>query len=513
MVRDLVAGIDSSTQSCTVALRRLADGAIIAQAQAPHPPTTPPVSEQRPEAWWSALESALGQLRELIFRVAAISAGAQGHGLVLLDDSDRSIRPAKLWNDTESAPDAERLIALLPAAEWARRTGSVPGPALTVSKLAWTERNFPGLVADARRIMLPFDYLVFRLSGQAVTERGGASGAGYFNPFEDRWEIDLADLVVAGVNWQAKFPEIVASNARAGVVSDSAGLAGLAGAVVGAGTGDNMSAALGLDVREGDTVISLGTSGTIYGRSPVGVSDPTGAINGYADATGAFLPMVTTLNAAKVTDAFRRLIGVSFDAFDELALSAPLGSEGLVLIPYLDGERTPNLPDGTGTLLGLRSDVSRAALARAAVEGVLCGLLEGGDILARHGVPRDGRLILTGGAARSRAYRQALADLTGRAVWICPMVETAAAGAAVQAAAALLNAKTDEIASAWAPALEVGAEPDLAAAAEAQAARAAYRDAVARAPRKDRTNAGVRSPDVARSSQSPFAAEAGVVHV
>jgi xylulokinase len=514
MVRDLVAGIDSSTQSCTVVLRRLANGALVAQAQAPHPSTTPPISEQRPEAWWRALVSALDPLRENVPRVAAISVGGQGHGLVLLDDEDRSLRPAKLWNDTESAPDAERLLALLPAAEWARRTGSVPAPALTVSKLAWTERNLPGLVASARRVMLPFDYLVYRLSGCAATERGGASGTGYFNPFEDRWETDLAELAVAGVDWGTKLPEVIGSGERAGVVRESAGLSGLEGAVVGAGTGDNMSAALGLGVREGDTVISLGTSGTIYGRSPVGVRDATGAINSYADASGAFLPMVTTLNAAKVTDAFRRLLGASFDTFDELALSAPLGADGLVLLPYLDGERTPNLPDATGTLIGMRSDVSRAALARAAVEGVLCGLLEGGDILAHYGVPRDGRLILTGGAARSRAYRQALADLTGRAVWVCPTVETAAAGAAVQAAAAFLNARTAEIASAWAPALEVGAEPDPSAAAPAVALRRAYREAAADAARRraEASSADRWSAPPAPSSRL-FALEAGVDHV
>jgi xylulokinase len=483
MARDLAAGVDSSTQSCTVVLRRLDDGTLVAEARAPHPPTTPPVSEQNPEAWWSALEACLGQLRGHLSRIAAISVGGQGHGLVLLDGESRPIRPAKLWNDTESAPAAERLLSLLPAAEWARRTGSVPGPALTVSKLAWTERNHPGLVARARLVMLPFDYIVYRLSGRAVTERGGSSGSGYFNPFENRWETDLADLAVSGVDWRAKLPEIIASDGRAGFVGEALG--DLAGAVVGAGTGDNMTAALGLDMREGDTVISLGTSGTIYGRSAVGVCDPTGAINGYADAAGGFLPMVTTLNAAKVTDAFRRLLGISFDAFDDLALSAPAGSGGLVLLPYLDGERTPNLPAATGVLRGLRSDVTRAAVARAAVEGVLCGLLEGGDILASHGVRNDARLILTGGAARSRSYRQVLADLTGRTVWTCPLAETAAAGAAVQAAAALMNASTDEVAAAWAPALEVGAEPSSAAAARAAATRRAYRQAAAQAARPE----------------------------
>jgi xylulokinase len=266
-------------------------------------------------------------------------------------------------------------------------------------------------------------------------------------------------------------------------VRESAGLGELGGAAVGAGTGDNMSAALGLWVSEGDTVISLGTSGTIYGRSLAGVCDPSGSINGYADAAGAFLPMVTTLNATKVTDVFRRLLNVSYEEFDELALSAPPGADGLALVPYLEGERTPNLPTAAGALHGLRTIATRAAFARAAVEGVLCSLLEGGDILARHGVAANGRLILTGGGARARSYRQVLADLTGRTVWICPTTETAAAGAAVQAAAALTNAPIAEIAAAWAPALEIGAEPQPKAAAPADAVRQAYRDAAAEAMR------------------------------
>ena len=476
MARDLVAGIDSSTQSCTVMLRRLADGEPVAEARAPHPATFPPVSEQDPRDWWTALLACFGALREHLGRVAAVSVGGQGHGLVLLDDHDEPLRPAKLWNDTEAAPDAERLLAALPAAAWVARTGSIPGPALTVSKLAWTERVHPGLVARARRILLPFDYLVYRLCGHAVTERGGASGTGYFDPFQNHWDTALADFAVPGLDWPSRLPAIIASDARAGEVRADAALGELAGAVVGAGTGDNMAAALGLAIEPGDTVISLGTSGTLYGVAPTGVRDPSGAINGYADATGAFLPMVTTLNAAKVTDTIRRLLGADYEAFDDLALSAPPGSGGLVLVPYLDGERTPNLPEASGQLHGLRTSATRADFARAAVEGVLCGLLEGGDILKRCGLPDGGRLILTGGAARSRAFRQVLADLTGRTVWTSPTVEMAAAGAAVQAAAALTGRPVMEIARAWASPLEAVATPRPSA---ASAVREAYRQAAA----------------------------------
>ena len=198
MARTLVAGVDSSTQSSTVVLRRLADGKIVGEARAPHPPTTPPRSEQDPASWWNALMEALKQLQPQLDQVAAISVGGQGHGLVLLGEDNVALRPAKLWNDTEPAPDAARLRELLPPADWAKRTGSVPGPALTVSKLAWTERCYPGLVGRAAHVLLPFDYIVYRLSGNKVTERGGCSGTGYFNPFSNRWDLELAGLATSG---------------------------------------------------------------------------------------------------------------------------------------------------------------------------------------------------------------------------------------------------------------------------------------------------------------------------
>jgi xylulokinase len=476
MVRDLVAGIDSSTQSCTVMLRRLDDGAVTALARAPHPPVYPPISEQDPQAWWDALLECLKQLQPFLGRIAAISVGGQGHGLVLLESEDRALRPAKLWNDTEAAPDAEHLLTLLPAEEWARETGSIPSPALTVSKLAWTERTHPGLVAQARRIMLPFDYLVYRMGGRAVTERGGSSGTGYFNPVRNVWAPHLFNLAVPGVDSRAVLPEIIDSGARAGAVS---AMGDLNGAIVGAGSGDNMTAALGLGIREGDTVISLGTSGCVYGVTTKFVSDALGEINGYADATGAFLPMITTLNAARVTDTFRKLLGLTTYRFDELALSAPPGALGLRLVPYLDGERCPNLPNATGLMTGLRTGMGQELFARAAVEGVLCNLLEGYGLLAARGVKGDGRLIVTGGAGKSRAFRQILADLSGRSIWTSAVEETAAAGAAVQAAAALLGAPVAEIAARWAPELTCVAEPNPAASTSADSIRAAYRAAAA----------------------------------
>ena len=219
-------------------------------------------------------------------------------------------------------------------------------------------------------------------------------------------------------------------------------------AIVAPGTGDNMAAAIGVGLRPGDVAISIGTSGTVYTVSEGPTADPTGAVAGFADATGRFLPLVCTLNATKVTDAVRRLLGVDLASFDDLVLDAPPGAGGLTLLPYLDGERTPNRPDATGVLAGLRSDVGRADVARAAVEGVVCGLLDGLDALSAL-APCDGRLVLVGGGARSAAYRRVLADLAGREVVVPRADEHVAAGACVQAAAVLTAADPTDIAERW----------------------------------------------------------------
>ena len=326
--------------------------------------------------------------------------------------------------------------------------------------------------------MLPADYLIYRLGGRAVTERGGASGTGYFEPVANRWDLVLAELAAPDLPWDRLVPTVVASGDAVSEALLLPGLEPLAGAVVGAGSGDNMTAALGLGIEEGDTVISLGTSGTAYTVSRAQVTDVTGTINGYADATGRFMPMITTLNAAKVTDFFRRLLGVDTQRFDAMSLAAEPGSGGVVIVPYLDGERTPNLPHASGQVTGLRGNTTPGQIGRAAIEGVLCSLLEGRDLLRAAGARMDGRLILTGGAARSHAYQQILADLSGETVYLSEAAEAAAAGAAVQAAAALTGRPTEAIARDWAPDLVRAADPTPGA--DAAAVRSAYREAAAR---------------------------------
>lgn len=465
-VTGTVIGVDSSTQSVTVEVRDLDDGTLVSAERRRHPVTTPPRSEVDPDAWWTALGQGLDGAAA---QADAISVAAQQHGMVVVGSDDRPLRPAKLWNDTESAPQAAALVDQLGAAVWARRCGSVPVAALTITKLAWLARHEPAIHARIARVLLPHDWLTLQLTGNAVTDRGDASGTGYWSP-DGGWQSDLLGLV--GLETSA-CPTVLGPIEPAGSFH---------GAVVGPGTGDNMAAALGLGLGPGDVAVSIGTSGVVSVVADTPTADASGAVSGFADATGRFLPLVCTLNAAKVTDAVARLLGVDHDELDALALGAPPGANGTVVVPYFDGERTPNLPDATGSIVGLRSDVSREGLARAAFEGVTCGLIDALDALTEAGVTTTaGRLLLVGGGARSAAYPKILASLTGRAVTVVDTVEPVAVGACVQAAAVRTGASLPEIASRWGLGSGTIVEPDSVDADEVLAAyRAAATDVAGR---------------------------------
>ncbi len=384
--------------------------------------------------------------------MVAVAVAAQQHGLVVLDGQGEVLRPAKLWNDTEAAEDSDRLVARLGATKWAEACGSVPVPAFTIAKLSWLRRCEPDTFARIGHVLLPHDWLTHCLTNRFVTDRGDASGTGYWSPRGDRYRIDLLELVDSDKDWAGALPTVLGPWDQAGsLTAEAANTLGLpVGTPVAAGTGDNMAGALGTGLRPGEVAISVGTSGTVFAPSEQPVQDPTGAIAGFADATGRYLPLVCTLNATLVTAAISRLLSVDHSGLDDLALAAPSGCDGLVLVPYLVGERTPNRPNATGTLEGIRSDVSRELLARAAFEGVVCSLLEGLDALEAAGVPtRTGRLVLLGGGARSSAYRQILATLASRPVTIPYDNEIVSAGAAVQAAVLATGSGPTEVAEAW----------------------------------------------------------------
>ena len=442
----LVAGVDSSTQSCKVEVRDLDSGEIVAVGRGAHPPTSPPRSEQDPTAWWDALVQAFAEVGPTVAReVAAIGVGGQQHGLVVLDDHGDPLRPAKLWNDTESAPQAAELVDAIGADAWASSIGSVPVAAFTITKLAWLVAHEPDTVAAAAAVMLPHDYLNLRLTGVHATDRGDASGSGWFDPVSNEVSVDLLALVGGRSDWANLVPRVVGPRDVLGTITGNAAAAlGVpAGIPVGPGSGDNMAAALGLGLQPGDAALSLGTSGVVYAASPTPTTDPSGAVAGFADATGAYLPLVCTLNATKVTDTVARWLGLGQQAFADAALASSSGANGVKLTPYFDGERTPNLPDAAGTFDGLRNDTTPADLARAAHEGVLRGLLFGLDALADAGASVAGRLHLIGGGAKSPAYRQILADLHGAPIRVPDADETVATGGAVQAAAVLGRSFTE----------------------------------------------------------------------
>jgi xylulokinase len=439
----LVLGVDSSTQSTKVEVRDAETGALVGEGRAAHPPTTPPRSEQHPRDWWRAFEQAVAQAD--VRDIAAVAVAGQQHGMVVLDEHDEVVRPAKLWNDTESAPDADWLVAQLGSAgAWAHACGSVPVAAFTITKLSWLHRSEPDSWGRTARVCLPHDWLTFRLTGEFVTDRGDASGTGYFDPVANHYREDLLAIVERDVDWAERLPLVLDPAASAGTTSAFGW-----SAVVAPGTGDNMAAALGVGARPRDVIVSIGTSGTVFSVSDTPTADGSGAVAGYADATGRFLPLVCTLNATKVTDAVARLLGTDHEGLDALAFQEQAAASPVVVVPYFDGERVPNRPDATGTIAGLRSDVTPAQLAHAAFSGVICGLLDGLDAVSSAGVPTDGRLLLVGGGARSPAYRQLLADLSGRAVSVPAATEHVATGACVQAASILHQRTPGELASAW----------------------------------------------------------------
>ncbi|ONI80538.1 xylulose kinase [Saccharothrix sp. ALI-22-I] len=414
----LVAGVDSSTQSCKVVVRDSDTGALVRQGRAAHPTGT----EVHPAAWWDALQTAIADAGGLD-DVTAVSVAAQQHGMVTLDSSGEVVRPALLWNDTRSAAAAADLTAELGGPDkWAEAIGSVPVASLTVTKLRWLAAHEPESAARTAAVCLPHDWLTWKLSGGTsldalTTDRSDASGTGYWSPSTEDYRPDLLELALGKV---VALPRVL-------------GPADLIGRF-GAGAGDNAAAALGVQAQPGDVVVSIGTSGTAFARWPNPVADGTGIVNGFADAEGGHLPLVCTLNASRILDATAAMLKVDLAELSDLALSAPAGADGLVFVPYLEGERTPNKPDSTGALHGLRLDtMTPAHMARAAVEGLLCSLADAIDALVALGMPVT-RVLLIGGAAKMPAVQQLAPAVFGCPVLVPSPSEYVADGAARQAA-------------------------------------------------------------------------------
>lgn len=422
----LVAGIDSSTQSCKVLVCDAATGEVVREGQAAHPGGT----EIDQAAWEFAAHEVIANAGGLD-GVDALSVGAQQHGMVCLGATGRLVRPALLWNDVRSAGAARALVRELGGARaWAQAVGVVPLAAITVAKLRWLADHEPHHADRTAAVCLPHDWLTWRLRGEAdiaalTTDRSDASGTGYYDAASGDYRVDLLELALRGR--RPHLPTVLGPSD--GTNSGTT--------VFGAGLGDNAAAALGLGAEEGDVIVSIGTSGVVAAVTANPVRDDAGYVAGFADGTGRYLPLVCTLNGARVLDAAAAMLRVDHDELSRLALSAPPGSDGLVMVPYLEGERTPNRPNATGALHGLRvSNATPANLARAAVEGLLCSLADGlAHLVARGVVAR--RILLVGGGAQSRALREIAPAVFGMPVLAPAPAQYVAAGAARQAAWAL----------------------------------------------------------------------------
>lgn len=421
--RRLVAGVDSSTQSCKVVVCDAQTGQIVRDGRAAHPEGT----QVSAEAWWAAFSRATEG--GLLDDVAALAVGGQQHGMVTLDDHDELVRPAMLWNDTSSAQDAADLGDEIGRAAWIEAVGSAPVASFTVTKLRWLARNEPQHADRVARVVLPHDWLTGRIlaenGGQPTwtTDRGDASGTGYWSPAEGSYRNDLVRLAFGR---EVDLPRVAAPQEAVGELPG--------GVLVAPGTGDNMAAALGLSLSVGDVVVSLGTSGAVFADHDRPIADMTGVVAGFASAAGGYLPLACTLNAARVLVSGAGLIGSDLPEFDHLARHADPGAGGLTLLPYLDGERTPNLPDANGTLSGMtRANVTPANLARAHVEGTIANLAECVDAMRMTGITVE-RVLLIGGAAASRAVQDVAARMFAVPVAVPQAGEYVALGAARQAA-------------------------------------------------------------------------------
>ncbi|SKB39084.1 xylulokinase [Arthrobacter sp. 49Tsu3.1M3] len=492
----LVAGVDSSTQSCKVVVLDAETGKLVREGRAAHPDGT----EVHPDRWWRALSEAFDDAGGLA-DVGALSVGGQQHGMVLLDHAGNVVRPALLWNDTRSAAAAAALTDEVGAEDFARRTGLVPVASFTITKVRWVRDHEPDLADQVAAVALPHDWLTWRLRGygpagssplgpdldQLTTDRSDASGTGYWSPSAGDYDLDLFKIAFGrdareasgnagpGDSGTVVLPRVLGPGDAAGTIHpgcfgppaelpDQSGSiqagAGKAGSgpriLLGAGAGDNAAAALGLGAKPGDVVVSVGTSGTVFSVASRAVADPDGTVAGFADASGEYLPIAVTLNAARVLSSVAGLLGVDFDELSRLALDAEPGAGGVVLVPYFEGERTPNLPHAKASLHGLSiASSTRSNLARAAIEGMLCGLSGGLDALRAQGSPAT-RLLLIGGAVQSPAVQAIAAQVFELPVVIPSPGEYVARGAAAQAAWARSGNRP-----AWPVAVDAAPAPDF----------------------------------------------------
>ena len=442
--RQLFLGIDCGTQGSKAIILDAASGEVLGHGAAAHTMISGANGrrEQDTRQWLEAF--ALATRRALLAAnvdgqsILGIGVSGQQHGLVLLDDQGEVLRPAKLWCDTETTPENDRLLTHLGGEKGSlERLGVVIAPGYTVSKLLWTKEQHPVVFARIARILLPHDYLNFWLTGRACSEYGDASGTGYFNVRTRQWDLQLLRDIDASGRLQAALPELIDAHQAVGTILPAIAehLGINPNALVSSGGGDNMMGAIGTgNIQPGAITMSLGSSGTVYAYAETPKVSPDASVATFCSSSGGWLPLICTMNLTNATGAIRELFELDLGRFNELVAQAPIGAEGVSMLPFFNGERVPALPHATGSLHGLTLDnLTQANLCRAAVEGTTFGLRYGLDLLRQNGL-QSRSICLIGGGSNSAVWRQIVADIMNTPVICTEQSEAAALGAAIQAA-------------------------------------------------------------------------------
>lgn len=442
--RQLFLGIDCGTQGTKAIILDAASGQVLGQGAAAHTMISGANGrrEQDTHQWLEAF--ALATRQALLAAdvdgqsILGIGVSGQQHGLVLLDDEGEVLRPAKLWCDTETSAENDRLLTHLGGEKGSlERLGVVIAPGYTVSKLLWTKEQHPDVFARIARVLLPHDYLNYWLTGRACSEYGDASGTGYFNVRSRQWDLQLLRDIDPSGRLQAALPELIDAHEAAGTILPAIAehLGINRNALVSSGGGDNMMGAIGTgNIQPGAITMSLGSSGTVYAYADAPTVSAEASVATFCSSSGGWLPLICTMNLTNATGAVRELFDLDLDQFNTLVAQAPIGAEGVCMLPFLNGERVPALPHATGSLHGLTLDnLTQANLCRAAIEGTTFGLRYGLDLLRHNGL-QSRSICLIGGGSKSAVWRQIVADIMDTPVICTEQSEAAALGAAIQAA-------------------------------------------------------------------------------
>ena len=441
-MRSLILGIDSGTQSTRVLVVDARDGKVLASASQEYdliPGLPPGAKEQHPHTWRDAAASgirrALRQAKAVAAEVKAIGVSGQQHGFVPLDKAGELIRPAKLWCDTSTAEECDEITEKLGGLKKTIKTiGNAVLPGFTASKILWLKKHEPENYERLVTVLLPHDYLNFWLTGERVMEYGDASGTALLDVRKRKWSTEAVKAIDAEL--EGKLPPLIPSDRPAGTLQAATAktLDLNPDVLVSAGGGDNMMGAIGTgNTRAGVITASFGTSGTIYACAEKPVVDPQGEIAAFCDSTNRWLPLLCTMNVTVATEMVRDDFGWSHEKFAAESARVPAGANGLLLLPYFEGERTPNVPEGTGVWFGVNKRTFEAGhFARASMEGVTLGMNYGFCRLAELGV-QPTQIRATGGGAKSKVWRQIMADIFGTPVVTLKVSEGAAYGAALQA--------------------------------------------------------------------------------